>query len=576
MVTRFFFLLLFSTSAFSQVIPEDISDIAGFIAISTMDTKLVQDAKDAKAEDCDDDPKAPLPPAPLTIVKPESKIKVTVHYSVGLGKSGSEKEFINASKTVDKSILNELIDGTYASYDDRRRAISKACEGSSELEKIALATQLGGRLSQIYDYNRANGGDVPDQYITPEEQWTALKNSESKGVCRDAALTLSQFLISCGLPKDRIGIQSYQTINSSHQVVSVLGSDGKTYTINWGELFAQEQNGLYSPQPSLTNTDLFQHTYDPETGKIIERRRNDLGDILKRVTGGKLDNRPLPDLLLVELSNGGLSGNLFKAETSAGDVMKGFGVNYKGQNHTKEWMMNVGIAFAKNEKETQKSEIEYSNLKQDLIYMQGEVVYSPSFQYKFSDGDSIVLSPVAGVEMDAYMSKNQEGDKNGKGQGSILSSKIGASAEVNGENMSMWGKAVAHLNHITFQYNSEKAGSSEGATIVGQSSYLVGAAYKNEDYSVSTSAEIIISKAETSKHIKIAASDRRNNLEGRIIYSVYDRRDGTRTDFVKIDAGKTWTFEQVGTVKVTLGLQKSLLEDLKGVAMALDASWRPK
>lgn len=135
---------------------------------------------------------------------------------------------------------------------------------------------------------------------------------------------------------------------------------------------------------------------------------------------------------------------------------------------------------------------------------------------------------------------------------------------------------MLYLDHVTYQHNSERSGQADGATIADRSSYSAGAAYRGEGYTVSTSAEIIISKTETSKHYQVAAQDSDRTLEGRIIYSMYDRKNGTRTDFVKVDAGKSWTFEKVGTVKVSVGVQKSLLEESKGVAMALDASWRPE
>lgn len=256
------------------------------LAVSEGDLTTIQNIKDAenpKEKDCPPELKNDKPELVL-IDKKEEKLspwKFSVRSTLTGPKGKLEKNFLNADQTPElKSRLDNIIKSNFISYEDRMKSVAESCSGLSQYQRISMASMLAGRLSNIYDYSRANGGS--DAVIMPEEQWQALKSGTAKGVCRDASLTVSQFLLACGFRKDQVAIKSYRTEDSGHQVTSIKTPDGE-YTINWDELYKTSIPG--APEPNIPNTGIYYTEFDPETGKMIVQKRTELADALKLLAG---------------------------------------------------------------------------------------------------------------------------------------------------------------------------------------------------------------------------------------------------------------------------------------------------
>ncbi len=273
--------------------------------------------------------------------------------------------------------LTKIVHNAAANYTDhtsRMAYLSSECSNLSELEIIQLGRFLSGELATIYDYQRAAGGST--EVISTEDQWTGLHNLYNDngertefGVCRDMSRTVSEFLLSCGIDKNRISIEDYRTADGGHQVVRVLGEDGHTYTINWSELYQSDDIYFQDINPKIINTGIVHTRYDAQTGRIIDERMTELGHILATVTGGKTDDPNfLPELLQLEANYSVMTAGLYKAKTSRGDFIQGVKLAYK--HSPLKWLhLSSGVTYAKNKIDYPTDDYNY-RVEQDIIFLQ--------------------------------------------------------------------------------------------------------------------------------------------------------------------------------------------------------------
>lgn len=391
----------------------------------------------------------------------ESEWKFSVRTSFGGQRDKLEKhhQAVSANRADNRRRLDGIINGDFENYGQRRAAIAEMCSGMSEAERIDTASLLATRLSGIYDYSRSNGGST--EYIAPEQQWQALQTGEAEGVCRDAALTVSHFLSSCGFDPSKIEIQGYRTVGGGHQVVSVTDSSGDTYTINWSELFVQDESAIVSssPNPSLINTGLFHTVYDPETGEVRSRERTELGLALKDLTGGEVDPNLLPQINALEASNGSLAFALFNIETLRGDSAVGGAGSMKTETKG-EFVSNTtsfGLGILKNEREIPLSATEDGKLEQTLVYMQ----FSQNFKIdtpilKGGEGSpSLSLKSNAGFGLEGFYSMNQAGDDKGNNFDIMAQPYVGSDLVLELENLAAYAGGNVIMNVTPYRTNSQ-------------------------------------------------------------------------------------------------------------------------
>ena len=298
--------------------------------------------------------------------------------SFGISNYSQDKEhIIDSERQKNINFLIKLGAVDFENHKDRLKFFSKSCQNLTENEIIAVARHLSSELETIYDYSRVAGGQNTNKLVTSEDQWNGLStkyktNEEvSVGVCRDASRTISEFLHACGISANRLSIESYRAHAGGHQVVTILGRDGKTYTINWAELYSTKTDHRSSkPNPGILNTGIVHTSYDPITGEIIGERYTELGHILAAVTQGKVDDpNYIPHLIQLEANNKVLTANAFFSHTSRNDFLKGISISYK-KNPTKWFQMTTGIAYAHNDINFQDYNDENAQASQHIIFYQ--------------------------------------------------------------------------------------------------------------------------------------------------------------------------------------------------------------
>jgi len=285
----------------------------------------------------------------------EGKFKFRVQYSFGTTNNLWQRQFQNYSvQSITQSLEAENIIRQNADHGQMMSALGQYCKGKSMNEVMGMAMNFGGRFSEGYDYNRLSGPGHA-AIVPSKDVWDAYRNRlvandgpKSAGVCRDIASALSEFLLQCGIPKNRISIESIQVHGAGHQIVNVLGEDKSLYSINYSEVYKAKYDPFFSAgtETSFLTTGI-QHTrYDAETGKVVDKRLTELGHILMAVTGGKVDSPDyIPELLQAEANYGVISAGAYMSSTQRGDLINGVKMAYD-QRPLKWLHLSAGITYA--------------------------------------------------------------------------------------------------------------------------------------------------------------------------------------------------------------------------------------
>lgn len=463
-----------------------------------------------------------------------SRWSFTIESNFSAPRGTFSKEFLTQRTPALRQGLEQLIAQRFDDHAERLSAITEFCRGRAEAEILQLGALLGGRLAQSYDHARAAG--VADQsFVSPQDQWEALRSGAASGVCRDSALTIAQFLNACGVSFDRMKIEGYRSVSGGHQVVTIRGRDGRPYTINWSELYAQDDSvGVAAaPAPSIVNTDIFYRSYDPQTGRLLEERRTELGEVLATVTGGRRNEAAyLPDLLRLEASNGTISANLFMTQTQRGDFARGASVYYQNAN-TETFRAHVGMALAVNEREVLVTPARgKERLEQTLYYLNLGAEWEPVIPLAQRSGVSIEGRPLVGMESEVYMSRNSL-----QGRGSEQNMNLITTAYVGGQvaiemgrgSLSFGGRQLVSVTRRP--YNTEQP---DGGPVVGiiptGVQWNATAQYGAGPIIYTVGIERITSYQETYQALDLSVTDRANRYRLGVLVASYDRdRLGTET-----------------------------------------------
>lgn len=277
----------------------------------------------------------------------------------------------------EESLKNDIEDLAinFDNHLERKESIADLCSNKSIEEKVIMARHLSKLTSEIYDYSKADSKKVTEA-VEPKDQWNAislfLNNDssvvESSGICRDMSRTVSDFLISCGVPKSCIEIQSYRSTSGGHQVVQI-GCNEEIYTINWSELYTTDNQEVINIDlnPNIFNTGLQVTTYDPETGEVIDSKQTELGHIMSSVVGGKT-NDPfyIPQVIMLEAQYSILTLGAFKSTLLRGDELAG--IKAVLEKSPFQWMhLKAGLSYARNSIEPN-GELVNSTIDQDIFY----------------------------------------------------------------------------------------------------------------------------------------------------------------------------------------------------------------
>tara|TARA_R110000868_G_scaffold159516_1_gene388386 strand:- start:2559 stop:4370 length:1812 start_codon:yes stop_codon:yes gene_type:complete len=523
----------------------------------------------------------------------ESPWRFSVMFSMGGPRDALQKHY--AEKGPEYQALGQELDlfiaNNYATYDARMSGAKELCNGKSEMEKIALASNLGSRLSNIYDYDRIDNGPNTGIVVKPQDQWNALHAraggdySAKAGVCRDASLSVSQFLLACGFSKDQVAIEGYRTVGGGHQVTSVRTSDGQVYTINWSELYNSDEaaGANPAPNPNLVNSGLFYTVYDPENGTIVEKRRTELGEVLKAVTGGSVeDPNYLPGLIRVEAGYGVLSANVFQTTTARGDFAQGVAAYVKKDELFGFLDISAGVAYANNTRDIATSPTSAVELSQEIVYGQIEGRFVIPDLYLFDRDDrSLALRPSAVVMTEGYFSSSRiDSDEAEGNMGMFSQGTLGLDALYNNGRLGAYvgGEVDVGLERRfnTQQGTSDQAGDYGGITAF-TNSYNIhgGVSWSGDRFTTAATADHTIARSGTRTSLGATLMDHESNASYSAVYSVYDRNFGRREDFIVLRAEKDFRIERIGTVNLGLQTNIPLADDFNQASVGLSLRFVP-
>lgn len=277
------------------------------------------DQKGEDDSDCKDENKKRLKvipleddidPSKIIVENKKTKPQIRFYYKV----IAPVEDIKNTSlDQVDKSALKDDFKPVIQAQDEATRdaAIKALCEGKSTMERVQLGSALFNMLSDVYNYDMTGGRDDiyssedptknPDQTqtITIQRQYNALNEEyyggtdfvAVGGVCRHAAVAVTDFLKQCGLTVDAQKSVGYRTAEGGHATVKVVDPDsGKTYFLSWGELIESESLDPMAnfdiPSKSLKETGMLIQVYDGDSeGKRTGTIRNPRGTFIARVLG---------------------------------------------------------------------------------------------------------------------------------------------------------------------------------------------------------------------------------------------------------------------------------------------------
>lgn len=541
-------------------IPSEIRPLIDFMAVASGDAKMISQARSSSAIECIEEAKVLTSSIQIPLKKEEGEWKFSVLTSVTGPKSSFAKDFKNIDPQLGKE-LDQIIKTKFDSHDQRMSAVASMCEGKSESQVIQMASLLGGKLANIYDYQRQSG-----EKVYAQDQWEALyqraanRNSAVAGVCREATFTVSQFLVNCGFSKEQISIQSYSSLGGGHQVVSIRDKKGELFTINWSELYSTNEKGGITPDlnPSNIQAGLDYHQFDAD-GKLVGFKKTELGDIIKAVSGGSVnDPNYLPQVLRLEASFGALSTNLFTTQTRSGEKASGISAVYKKINHNETAYISMGSAYVRNEKDLAFTAQQNITITQDILYFQIESGYKPTFDL-YQKGDvKVSISPGAMASTEVYrtQSKIMNSEESASGIDSNLTGKVGAELKIQNGNMLGW---IGVNNDMVSGFKGSNEVTGVGAGIVIDSTTLsAGLGYKTKNYVMTLEAQSTFSHYDNNYSVATSILSKNNQASASIMYQVYERGDYWQEQYVMVQGEKNFKFEKVGRVAVGVKAQVPL------------------
>lgn len=415
----------------------------------------------------------------------------------------------------------------------------------------------------IYDYDRTDPKKAAHNAdVRPEDQWNALHGrsqgqSSVSGVCRDATFTLTQFLVACGFSKKQLNIQSFKTDDGGHQTVNIRDSKGKLYTINWSELFANPEKGGVAPKPNSGNifNGLNYTTYDAD-GKLVSFHHTELGNIIKSVTGGTVDDPNYqPHLLRLEAKFRDFTGNVFQAQTNYGEVATGAAVAYK-MDINDFIMLNAGTAFVKNEKLATSSTGKVTKMEQNIIYFQTELGVQKNFRIYDKNDTLLNVRPYGVMSSEFYKTQTTlQNNKTSKfdNSDSSLTGKFGMEISGQTDNYQAW--LDTRLNTVVDSAGNTEINGDHLGVGIGSTTVTAGVGHMGKKYHTTLEMQTEVSHYENRYAVSSTFLHKSANASGSIMYSVYDRGYGEREDYVLVQAEKNFVFKRVGTVSLGINAQ---------------------
>lgn len=202
-------------------------------------------------------------------------------------------------------------------------------------EKLKVASHFGGRFSDNYNFDRADGvGPRGDGIVTIEEMLESVRDSVPGGVCRDVSQAQSLMLQELGVSKGDIYQTAYMTATGGHVVLAVKDPENPKRIIKINYDYTDETSdrtggSVLTQNSSLPDFGTQWRIFDAD-GKPVATVPSEFGEVLRDATRGRtlsdgISQRHNLQRVYVDTPIG--VGTVFTGTTSSGDNIVGVAVS---------------------------------------------------------------------------------------------------------------------------------------------------------------------------------------------------------------------------------------------------------
>ncbi len=244
-------------------------------------------------------------------------------------------------------------------------------------EKLKVASHFGGRFSDNYNYDRANGeGPRAGGIVTIEEMLESVRDSTPGGVCRDVSQAQSLMLQELGVSSDDIYQVSYRTASGGHVVLAVKDPDNPKRIVKINYDYTDETDDRTGGAALMQNSSLpefgMQYRIYDADGKPVATVPTEMGEVLRDVTRGRRLSDGISqnhNLQRVYMDTPYGVGSLFTGTTTSGDNLVGVAFSRRG-DEDQTISTDFGVAAVKRDGEratvTVSETALYSYLRQNI------------------------------------------------------------------------------------------------------------------------------------------------------------------------------------------------------------------
>ncbi|MCR9203595.1 MAG: hypothetical protein NXH75_03390 [Halobacteriovoraceae bacterium] len=274
-------------------------------------------------------------------------------------------------------ILSEYaIKDMTANPSDWKSSLNEIKDHLSFDEKLKIASHFGGRFSDNYNSDRANGtGPRANGIVTIEEMLESVRDGVDGGVCRDVSQAQSLMLQELGVDKKDIYQTSYMTATAGHVVLAVKDPDNPKRIVKINYDYTDETDDRSGGSALTQNSSLpdFGHQwriYDAD-GKPVGTVPSEFGEVLRDATRGRelsdgISRRHNLQRVYVDTPIG--VGSIFTGTTTSGDNIVGVAVTNKAEEERTGSNFHYGIAAVRREGDRAVVKIEQNALYSFMKY----------------------------------------------------------------------------------------------------------------------------------------------------------------------------------------------------------------
>jgi len=348
-----------------------------------------------------------------------------------LARYASQQAFVSPSEGM---ILSDLvIRDIIAKPQDWKSIVQKSKNDLSFNEKVNIASNLGGKFGDDYNYDRADAGKDAGKAVSLPELLSKLSTNDAGGVCRDIALAQSQILTELGVPSNNVYTMAYANATGYHAVLIVQDPENKNKVVKVNYDYVQEIEGqpgsasLYI-DGGLTNVGMGVKLYDYK-GRPVSTLPTEIGQVFRDVTNSDLATEaPLYNIQKVIMVGRWGTGTLFSGTTSdTGDQFMGLAINKRLTDENRPSQTEIGVAV-----------IQRTGDERELITFDQQAVYVrlKNWVEKNKTIGRVDISAIAGTELEAevmnsrVITRDSERERSGVNYEANVFAFIGGKAQI--------------------------------------------------------------------------------------------------------------------------------------------------